>query len=174
MRMTTRAYNRLRRVAERARGRRLPKAHPAHGPNETERAFQRGVLGGAGTFVGDDRRRHALTVTRLGSRYTPDFEYVVGSRGNCRAVYVEVKGRYRSRKDAELIERRSRLAWEIAAEKHPQFAFAWAKRVAGGWACEAYARRSGGEDATVGRLCRSRDDFDALLGEALGEPVTRI
>lgn len=165
--MTTSAYNRLRRRVAKATCRELPKPPSASGPNLTEQAFNRQALAGAGRFVGGDRK-DSFAITRLGSRYTPDFRWEFrAADGSPRTVMVEVKGAYRSAKDAGLIERRSRLAWEVAADRHPEFVWVWAKLLRRGeWLCELYDP-SEMEAKAVKAVCRDNADFLKLLEEGL-------
>lgn len=125
------AYNRLRKRVAKATGRKLP-ACPK-GPNGNELRFKRQILAGQGTY-----EPARIEITKSGSVYTPDFSYAEPSiRGATpRVVFIEVKGAYRSKKDEKLICERSRLAWEIAGDQHPEVDWMWAKYERGGYRCE--------------------------------------
>lgn len=173
LRFSTAVYNRLRKRVEKATGKKLPalkrpaqKKNQALGPNLTELSFNRTILAGQGSFIGQDRRACSFTLTSLGSRYTPDFTYAgpkLDTQKVPRFVIIEVKGKYRSKKDAELIERRSRLAWEVASDQHPEYDWVWAKlKRRGEWECTLRdGRDAPGE--TFKKLCRSNADFEKLL-----------
>lgn len=156
--MSGAAYRRLRRTVAKAAGRKLPAA--PRGPNANERTFGRTVLAGRGAF-----EPRSFAVTESGRVYTPDFRYDwSGGGGAAAAVMVEVKGAYRSAKDAKLICERSRLAWEVAGDRHPGFLWAWAKRVRGGYECEL----RGMDGRRTRALCRDNADFERLLVSGAG------
>jgi len=156
------AYNRLRKRVAKATGRKLPAAPKAEGPNLTEQSFNRVILAGVGQFIGQDRK-NSFVLTRLGSKYTPDFAYAGPDLGNgSRIALIEVKGKYRSKKDAELIERRSRLAWEIAADQHPEYDWVWAKMITRfEWECTLVDPMQPGETYT--KVCHNNAEFENLL-----------
>lgn len=62
--------------------------------------------------------------------------------GDGRPTYHEVKGSYHLP-----THERARLAWEIAAEAHPEWDFAWAELTRRGWEIERW--ESGGRRITV-------------------------
>lgn len=186
MKMTLTAYNRLRKQVAKTTGRKLPKLKRTKktreeraggatcGANLTEQMFNRQILGGKGKFIGN-KREDSFYVTRLGSRYTPDFAYETKTReGDTATIMIEVKGKYRTRKDAELIVRRSRLAWEIAAEKCTNYFWAWAKLLRRGvWEVEIVVTRRCKEDAgedfgIISATCRSNEDFLELFTRKRG------
>lgn len=162
MGMSLTAYNRLRKKIAKHTGRKLPaikRINPL-GANLTEQRFNRQILAGKGQFIGTDRT-HSFTVSALGSRYTPDFAYTEKTKNASRSVMIEVKGKYRTQKDADLIERRSRIAWEVCAEKYPDCKWVWAKFLRRGlWRVEAVTKQ--GDDVAVAE-CRSQKDFSELL-----------
>lgn len=155
MHITHAAYNRLRKRVAKATGRKLP-ACPA-GPNINEQRFARTILAGRGEY-----EPVKIAITDSGRIYTPDYSFA----GPSRPAYIEVKGAYRSKKDERLICDRSRLAWEVAGDRNPEYDWVWAKYERGGYLCEL---RSSSIPWRIQRFCRTAQDFVALLGGA-GDP----
>lgn len=83
------------------------------GPNATEAAFNREMLGGRGIF-------EAMSFKIAGGhRYTPDF--IVQTTGGIEAY--EVKGSYRFPSEG-----RARLAFDDARERYPSIKFYWFRK----------------------------------------------
>ena len=153
MRMTRASYNRLRRKVARATGKKLPVA--PRGPNVNEQRFNRLILAGHGNF-----EPPKVEITNSGKVYTPDFCYAGPNLGKgSRIVMIEVKGTYRSKKDEKLICERSRLAWEVAGDRHPEVDWVWAKYQRGGYLCELRTD----ETERITAFCRNNQDFENLL-----------
>ena len=153
MGISRKVYNRLRKRVAKATGRKLPVC--PKGPNANEQRFNRLVLAGTGLF-----EPTKVVITKSGKVYTPDFSYAGPDLGNrSRLVFIEVKGAYRSAKDEKLICERSRLAWEIAGDRHPECDWVWAKYERGGYHCEL--RTEDGQ--RLKRYCKNNADFESLL-----------
>lgn len=91
------------------------------GPNATEAAFNRDVLGGRGIFEAMSFRIAG------GHRYTPDF--IVQTPSGIEAY--EVKGSYRFPSEG-----RARLAFDDARERFPSVRFYWYRKTKTGWSNE--------------------------------------
>lgn len=116
------------------------------GPNATEAKYLREIVGPA-----HDDGQHQIVyqpapivITDVAKReYTADFLVTpTGAGGDERPTYHEVKGSYHLP-----THERARLAWEIAAEAHPEWDFAWAELTRRGWEIERW--ESGGRRITV-------------------------
>lgn len=91
------------------------------GPNDTEAAFNRDILGGRGIF-------EAMSFKIAGGhRYTPDF--IVQTPSGIEAY--EVKGSYRFPSEG-----RARLAFDDARERFPSVRFYWYRKTKTGWTNE--------------------------------------
>lgn len=112
---------------------RQSKTKAGRGPNATETKYLREIVN-----PGYNDGRHLISyepapivITRTTSReYTADF-LVQGA--DMRPTYHEVKGSYRLP-----THDRARLAWEIAAEAHPEYDFVWAELTRRGWEIERW------------------------------------
>jgi hypothetical protein len=88
------------------------------GPNATEAAFNRDILGGSGIF-------EAMSFKIAGGhRYTPDF--IVSTPVGIEAY--EVKGSYRFPSEG-----RARLAFDDARERYPSIKFYWFRKNKTAW-----------------------------------------
>lgn len=88
------------------------------GPNATEAAFNRDILGGNGIFEGMSFKIAG------GHRYTPDF--IVSTPDGIEAY--EVKGSYRFPSEG-----RARLAFDDARERYPSIKFYWFRKNKTAW-----------------------------------------
>jgi hypothetical protein len=88
------------------------------GPNATEAAFNRDILGGGGIFEGMSFKIAG------GHRYTPDF--IVSTPSGIEAY--EVKGSYRFPSEG-----RARLAFDDARERYPSIKFYWFRKDKTNW-----------------------------------------
>lgn len=112
------------------------------GPNATEARYLREVINPS---YGDgfhliSYEPEPIVLTRTTKReYTADFlvQDSGGANLSMRPTYHEVKGSYHLP-----THERARLAWEIAAERNPQFDFVWAELTRRGWEIERW--RNGG------------------------------
>lgn len=128
------------------------------GPNATEAKYLREILS-----HGCDDCRHAIiyqpapiVITNVTKReYTADFLVATTSANARRPTFHEVKGSYRLP-----THERARLAWEIAAEAHPEWDFVWAELTRRGWEIERW--ESGGRRILVHHAGEGRGEFHAV------------
>ena len=117
------------------------------GPNATEARYLRDIINPA---YGDgfhliSYEPEPIVLTRTTKReYTADFlvEDSGGANVSMRPPYPEVTGSYHLP-----THERARLAWEIAAERNPQFDFVWAELTRHGWEIERW--ENGGNRSRV-------------------------
>lgn len=108
----------------------------AKGPNATEAKYLREILN-----PGYNDGRHLISyepaplhITATTKReYTADFLVQDPHHLSMRPTYHEVKGSYHLP-----THERARLAWEIAAETHPEYDFVWAELTRRGWEIERW------------------------------------
>ena len=149
----TRAKNaRIPRQSKRTEGGR-PK-----GPNATEAKYLREIIN-----PGYDDCRHSIiyqpapiVITNVAKReYTADFLVTTTNTNAEKPTFHEVKGGYHLP-----THERARLAWEIAAEAHPEWDFVWAELTRMGWEIERW--ESGGRRILVHYAGEGCGEFHAV------------
>ena len=98
-----------------------------------------------------------IVITRTTKRqYTADFlvRPQIGALDK-KHVYHEVKGSYKLP-----TQDRARLAWEIAAETHPEWDFVWAELTISGWEIERW--EAGGRRIFVNKAGSPRGAFEQV------------
>lgn len=126
----------------------------AVGPNATEAKFRHDILWSVEMIEGVKvtYQPEPIIITKHTLReYTADF--LVSGTG--RPTYHEVKGSYHLP-----THERARLAWEIAAEAHPECDFVWAELTRSGWEIERW--ENGGEEISVHHPGDSDGHFDVV------------
>lgn len=117
-------------VPKKQRTRKCRPSTSVHAPNSTEGRYRRECLSGIAPEC-IHYESETFTITKVCRReYTPD--WVVAVPG-FPPFYHEVKGAYKLGS-----ENRARLAWEMAAEQHPNAVFVWAVLTRRGWEIEEW------------------------------------
>lgn len=128
------------------------------GPNATEAKYLREIIN-----PGYANCRHdivyqpaPIVITNVTKReYTADFLVTTTNTNSERPTFHEVKGSYHLP-----THERARLAWEIAAEAHPEWDFVWAELTRRGWEIERW--ESGGRRILVHYAGEGRGEFHAV------------
>lgn len=128
------------------------------GPNATEAKYLREIIN-----PGYADCRHSIiyqpvpiVITNVTKReYTADFLVTATNTNSEKPTFHEVKGSYHLP-----THDRARLAWEIAAEAHPEWDFVWAELTRRGWEIERW--ENGGKRILVHYDGEGRGEFHAV------------